>query len=114
MKTKKEYSAKGIVVGNLWGGGRGGYSTEPLRNYKSLKTLLIDANRMLIDGSLDSGMGFESLECAILNVKETETIFDDNKEYTRDTYTTEMIGIPSMNEEDFLQELFEHNYQELL
>ena len=56
MKKKMTYKAKGMVLGNYWGGGSGAYSTI-LFETDSKEELLEKANKSLNDGSIDSGMG---------------------------------------------------------
>ena len=66
---KVEYNAEGLVLGYLWGGGKGAYPTKSLTGYESIEALLQKANEMLGDGSLDRGMGFDSLIGAVLYVE---------------------------------------------
>ena len=95
----KVYKSTGVVWGHNWGGGQSGYKAEPLQA-KTLKKLLKENNEMLEDGSLDSGMGFESLYGAVLDIEEVETITKNGKEYSRSEYFIETIGEVSEVEVD--------------
>jgi hypothetical protein len=73
MDKRIEYSSTGYVLGNLWGGGQGMYPAEFLSGAESKEQLIKIATEML-DGRLDSGMGFESLVGARLDVRKTTTV----------------------------------------
>lgn len=107
MKTTKHYIARGYVWGNLWDSGSGGYPSETLSNDSEDK-LLKQANEMLENGSLDSGMGFESLIGVWLNIEEIETIkLSNGKEYHRSEYTVITIGNLSENTIETLENCFD-------
>ena len=55
-------------------------------------------------GALDSGMGFEFLKGAVLDIEEIETTKYKGKEFKRSEYITEFIGDLSKKEQDFLLE----------
>ncbi len=96
MKTK--YSAQGSVIGNLWGGGKGIYAAKRLTNYDSKEELIKDLNKMLDDGSLDAGMGFESLTGAVLTITtKTSTLIND-KIFTN--YEDELLTIGTFTPEE--------------
>lgn len=103
MDTQIRYEATGNVLGNLWGGGQGGYSASPV-NGNTLEELLTKAEDMLADGSLDSGMGFESLIGALLKVSTITTVIIDGKEFTNTEIETYFIGDLSEKEIEFLEE----------
>ena len=105
---QKKYIARGLVWGNYWGSGRGGYKSETIEA-KTMETLLKKANKMLADGSLDSGMGYESLVGAMLEIEEIETIKKADKEYQRSEYLLETIGELNEKEEEFLMENLQFN-----
>jgi hypothetical protein len=101
MKTVT-YKATGIVLGNFWGGGSGSYPARPL-NDTTLEGLMKQANDGL-DGSLDSGMGYESLIGAMLNITtKTEMMFED-KLFTNKETETVFIGELTEAQQDFLME----------
>jgi hypothetical protein len=85
------YKAEGIVYGNYWGGGRGAYTSKPLEA-DTKEAIIEKAWRGLKDGSLDGGMGYESLIGALLTIEEIETVTVNAKEYNRSEYDTIYIG----------------------
>src|SRR6476620_3874646 len=89
---KETYSATGIVLGNYWGGGKGTYSAKRLSGYASSEELLKKAEEMLKDGSLDAGMGYESLIGARLALTKTTTIVLDEQEFTNQITVGHFIG----------------------
>jgi hypothetical protein len=103
MTTK--FSAIGIVLGNTWGGGSGGYSTVVIEA-DTKEELLEIANKKLNDGSLDAGMGFESLIGAKLMIKKSETIEIDGKLFTHTESEIELIGNLTDEQADFLYDCF--------
>ena len=96
MEKEVKFTAKGQVLGNYWGGGSGAYPTIKFTG-ATKEEILEKANAALNDGSMDSGMGYESLIGAILVVKETTKIVVDEKEFTNDEY--EEISIGKLNDE---------------
>lgn len=86
-----KYSAKGYCWGHLWGGGQYGYATESITGI-SIENIQYKAQAMLKDGSLDSGMGFESLIGAVLEVTIIDTKIIKSKEYTHTDYEELIIG----------------------
>ena len=96
METK--YSAQGSVIGNLWGGGKGIYVSKRLKNYDSKEELIKDLNKMLDDGSLDDGMGFESLTGAVLTITTKTSTLIDNKVFTN--YEDEFLTIGTFTPEE--------------
>ena len=96
------FKSTGFVYGNLWGGGRGAYPAEKLEN-KTLKGLLKEACKGLKEGSLDSGMGYESLIGAVLEVEEIETITKNGKRYSCSEYNLHTIGKLNEEEIEFLK-----------
>ena len=88
---KKHYDAKGYLIGNLWGGGQGAYPTIRWGEM-SKEALIRQGNKYLEDGTLDSGMGFESLVGAIASVTITTTKIINGEEYIHTDYDEIMIG----------------------
>lgn len=99
----KLYKATGLVLGNLWGGGTGAYPARKLED-KKYKGLIVQAERGLSDGWLDSGMGFESLVGALLVVETVETIYKGSKDYSRSDFEEIAIGDLGESEIGFLEE----------
>lgn len=63
----------GAVLGNMWGGGRGYYQARRIAGeYEHAGEIEQKALDMLADGSLDSGMGFDGLVGAVLDIEEIE------------------------------------------
>jgi hypothetical protein len=100
----KTYIARGFVLGKNWGGGFGAYESREIRA-KSKAELLKLAEQDLKSGALDSGMGFEFLKGARLDIKEVDRVIVKGKEYERAEYITEFIGNLTEKEQDFLLEL---------
>jgi len=97
----KTYTASGVVYGKNWGGGFGAYPASRIEA-KTKKGLLTKAKAELKSGRLDSGMGFEFLKGARIDIQETETITIKGKAYTRSNYISEFIGDLTEKEQDFL------------
>jgi len=100
----KTFSASGFVYGYFWGGGEGAY---PMRNVttNSLDELLTKANNGISDGSLDSGMGFQSLAGEMILIKEETKTFIEGKPYINTEYSVEFIGELNDEQLDFLNEI---------
>ena len=102
METVK-FTSTGLVHGNYWGGGKGAYKAEKL-SADTKEELIEMATKMLDDGSLDSGMGYESLIGALLNITKTTTIIHDGKPFTNEETEEEFIGDLTEEQQDFLIE----------
>lgn len=103
METTMEsvkFTATGFVYGNYWGGGKGSYPSRKLEA-NTREDLLKEANEGL-NGSLDSGMGYESLIGAILHVTKITTIDIDTRLFINKETETEFIGDLTDEEQDFL------------
>lgn len=98
-----KYIATGIVWGNCWGGGQVGYQSERLEA-TTLKDLYKQINKGIENGSLDSGMGYESLEGAIMNIEIRTTKIIDGKEFINSEYNLETFGNIDEKTQDFLIE----------
>ena len=102
----KEYRSKGFVYGRLWGGREGSYPARRLNRHTKIG-LLAEAKKALKVGWLDSGMGYEYLFGALLEIEEIETIEVNNKEYTRSEYETVFIGdLTEKQKEHLLDQLY--------
>jgi hypothetical protein len=104
MKDKIKYNANGYVLGNLWGGGIGGYRSEPLEA-KTKEDLLKQAKKKLKDGSLDSGMGFDGLLGAKLLIEKVTTKTIGGRDFVHREHENEYIGNLTEEQLDFLEEL---------
>lgn len=89
---------RGIVVGKMYGGGKGIYAA---RNFKadSLKELKAKFNNAFEIGSLDAGFGFDKLLAAGTQIVTTTVIVVDGKEYTNVTTENYVIGDTDLFEE---------------
>ena len=103
MEKSVKFTAKGHVLGNYWGGGQGAYPTIKFTG-DSKEEILEKANAALKDGSMDSGMGYESLIGAILLVKATTKIIVEGKEFANDEYEEITIGKLKDDQLQFLEE----------
>ena len=101
MEKKVRYEAQGCVLGNYWGGGAGSYPTIKIEG-TTKEEVLEKAHEALANGSLDSGMGYESLIGAVLNVTCITTVEIDGKLFTNEETETEDIGNLTDVQFDFL------------
>ena len=79
------YSAKGIVLGECWGGGAGYYPTITLvaSTIEELENKINDALR---EGSLDDGFGFQYLIAANMRIKTQSTIEVDGLSFENERF----------------------------
>jgi len=81
----KKFKSTGFVLGNYWGGGKGYYPAEKLEA-KTRKALENKINKGIQEGWLDSGMGFDGLLGAIIEIETIETITKDKKSFNRSEF----------------------------
>lgn len=106
MEKQVEFKSQGTVLGNYWGGGQGSYSAKHF--FASSKEELIELNKKaLADGSLDSGMGYESLIGARLVITRVTTVIIEEKLYTNSEIEIEFIGELDDNQMNFLDGLYD-------
>ena len=79
MHVKFSFDSTGLVSGISWAGGRGSYPARQL-HAETLEDLVKQAIDGL-NGSLDSGMGYESLIGAMLDITKTTTIIVNVKPF---------------------------------
>jgi hypothetical protein len=103
ITTRSDFTASGVVIGKLWGGGSGAYPSATLRS-ESLKDLRNDIQSALDSGALDSGFGFERLTGAEMYITETISKEIDGEIYTRNETTSEIFGEISDSELNFLSQ----------
>jgi hypothetical protein len=89
--AEKRITVTGIVYGNCWGGGQSGFKARKIEG-DTLKEVKDEAKRMLEDGSLDSGMGFESLNGAVLEAKIKTIKMINGEEYINTKHLIFTIG----------------------
>lgn len=103
MKEYKiKYESTGLVYGNYWGGGQGAFSARRLE--AGTKEELLKQAEEGLDGSLDGGMGYESLIGAMLNITKFTTVEIDGREFVNKEHETEFIGDLTDEQIDFLIE----------
>ena len=79
MKETKQFKSSGFVYGNLWGGGRGAYPARKITAH-TLEALTAEIDKGIKDGSLDSGMGYESLMGGVFDIETVTTATIKGKE----------------------------------
>lgn len=95
------YRAKGVVFGRLWGGGKGAYASHTLTS-DNIDDLRKQIEKGIDDGSLDGGMGFESLVGAAMEITTITDIIIDDETYTNKQFEIEFYGNLDEEEQDFL------------
>jgi hypothetical protein len=105
LEIKKSYRSEGFVLGNYWGGGQGAY---PCTKFESdnLDDLIKQNELALKSGSLDSGMGYESLIGARLWIVTISKIMYEGQEYINTEYDDQFIGELTSDEQDFLLDCY--------
>ncbi len=98
------YKATGIVLGNCWGGGQGGYPAEVVIA-TNRASLIHQIENTIKDGSLDSGMGFESLVGALMCVEAIDTREIDGKTFIAIDYEDEYFGDLTPEQEEQLADM---------
>lgn len=99
----KRFTANGIVFGNCWGGGACGYKARTIQS-NNFSKLVKEAKRQLKTGELDSGMGFESLYGACLDITIEDIKKINKKEYINTEHSELFIGKLTDNEIDTFYE----------
>jgi hypothetical protein len=103
MEKKISYKATGFVLGNLWGGGIGVYPTIVFEG-ETKEALMEKANIALEDGSIDSGMGFESLIGAVSDITIITKVEIDDEIFINEKFEFDSVGELSDEQHDFLME----------
>lgn len=98
------YKATGIVLGNNWGGGISGYPANKI-NANSLRELREEIEERLENGSLDSGMGYQSLIGAIMVIDTIDSREIDGKVFISHDYEDEIFGDITPEQEEWLIEM---------
>jgi hypothetical protein len=106
MEKKVKWFAKGYCYGNYWGGGKGAYKTT-MFTADSEEALREKISKAIDDGSIDSGMGYESMIGAIMEIRRYTTIEIDGDEYHNNHTDIQMFGDLSESDQDFLMEVIE-------
>lgn len=103
MTKTINFRATGFVLGNYWGGGSGAYPTINFEA-ETKEALLDKAKTALSNGSIDSGMGFESLIGAVLSIKQETSIDVEGDEYVNEKLSLDYIGEMTDEQVEFLEE----------
>jgi len=101
VKTIK-FKGIGFVLGNYWGEESGAYPTIYFEA-DTREALLAEAKVALDNGSIVSGMGFESLIGAVLSIKQETSIEIDDDEYVNEKLYLEFIGEMTNEQIEFLE-----------
>lgn len=100
------YIAQGCLLLNLWGGGQGTYPSRKIEG-DTLEQVEQEIKQGIEDGSLDSGMGCESIEGAYIQIDHQQSIeIDGDTFHNIKNVETEMYGDLSEEQQDFLIESF--------
>lgn len=105
MSEKVTYKSNGVVLGNYWGGGKGSYAATTFHSDISKEDLIEQNKQALKSGALDSGMGYESLIGALINIETITTLTYKDKPYINREYDNEFIGELTEEEMEFLEEV---------
>jgi len=102
------YNSKGVVLGNYWGGGKGSYAAQRFSSSVSKEDLIEINKKALEDGSLDSGMGYESLIGALIYIETVTRILHENKPFTNTEVESIFIGDLTDAQKDFLSDIYDN------
>ncbi len=102
---KITYSAEGFVLGNCWGGGKCGYKARSFKN-DDLEILKADITKAIKDGSIDSGMGYESIIGASMAITTKSSTEIDGKAFTNEEVEIVSFGDLTEAQEEFLFDAF--------
>lgn len=94
MNKKVTYNASGLCYGAFWGGGEGSYKAIDFNGYESIDKLREDINAAVKSGAIDSGMGFQTMIGAGMNIIKVKSVTDDEGEeyFNTDEIDTEFFG----------------------
>ena len=107
MEFERRFIGRGYVLGNCWGGGKCAYRAAKLIS-EDKESLINVARKRLEDGSLDSGMGFESLIAAVIEIEEEITTVILGDVFICRKYDSAIIGENvSESDEEFLLSLLD-------
>lgn len=102
-KLKYKYNANGYVLGNLWGGGKGYYPARQYSNTSLVKLKQI-IKKDFKSGALDSGMGYEKLTGALMNITVISSRKIGKKIYTNNDRTIK-FKLGKIDEDDLISSL---------
>ena len=101
--TKIHFTAKGVCLGNLWGGGEGSY---PARKYSNdnLKKLIAEIKKDVKSGGIDSGMGFQSMIGALMAITTITTKTIEGKDFINEEEDCVLFGKLTETQKEFLDD----------
>jgi len=99
---KKKYKSSGLVYGKYWGEGEGSYTAKTFQSNISEEDLINQNLEALKSGSLDSGMGYESLIGAILLIEIITTTEIEDEVFTNTKSSELFIGDLTHQQKHFL------------
>lgn len=102
---KQRFEGTGFVLGFLYLGDMGGYPSKKIKA-ETRKELLEKATDMLADKSLDSGMGFDTLKGAMIDIKCIETITIEGKDYENENSEPVFLGELTPEDMEFLERCY--------
>ena len=105
MVENVHFEAAGLCLGNLWGGGKAIYRTEQYSSDK-IETLIDEITKDIESGAIDSGMGFESIKGALMQITTIRTIFVDGRKFTSEEVDYSFFGNLDEEEMSFLEDSF--------
>ena len=103
FKTTEVWKATGLVYGRNWEFTYNVYPSISFQN-DSYEGLIAEANEALANESIDSGMGFESILGAMLNITCTTFIEIEENTFVNYEETIEFIGNLTEEQQEFLLE----------
>ena len=99
-----QYKTKGLVYGQDWGFNYGAYPSQEGCYYK-YSELEEDIEKRIKDGSLDSGMGYQSLKGALIIVETVRSVVVRGRIYTNSNFKRVYFGDLSHKEKIFLSSI---------
>lgn len=105
MEKITTYKATGLVYGNYWGGGAGSYNARTLCG-DDYDKLIEKIEESIKDGSLDAGMGYESLKGAMMQIETITDVLIEGKTYSNRASEIVFLGDLTDDEVEFLENVY--------
>lgn len=102
MEKKYTYSAQGVVYGQYWGGGEGTYAAKKYSE-PTIEELRAKIEKDVASGSIDSGMGYQKVLGAVMEITTTTTVEIDGKPFTNEETEIETFGDLTDEQYDFTE-----------
>jgi hypothetical protein len=103
MLNTVKFKGTGFVLGNYWGNRCTSAWATISFEADTKEALLEQAKVALNNGSIDSGMGFESLIGAVLSIKQETSIDIEGDEYVNEKLSLDFIGEMTNEQIEFLE-----------